>query len=117
MGKEFEYETYPRAQKKKRVLIAGGGPSGMETARTAALRGHEVTLYSSDGFLGGLMPMAAVIKGDYPEDIENIIKWYRRQLKKLGVKIVLGKRLTAAEVEISHRMPWLLPRVLYPVSG
>ena len=70
MGKEIEYEAYPRAKKKKRVLVAGGGPSGMEAARTAALTGHEVTLYSSDGFLGGLMTMAAVIKGDYPETLK-----------------------------------------------
>jgi 2,4-dienoyl-CoA reductase (NADPH2) len=98
MGKELEYETYPPAKKKKRVLIAGGGPAGMEAARTASLRGHEVTLYSSDSFLGGLMPMAAMIKGDYPENIENIIKWYRFQLKKLGVKTVLGKRVTPETV-------------------
>ncbi len=95
MGKELEYEAYPQAKKKKRVLIAGGGPSGMEAARTAALRGHDVTLYSGDRFLGGLMPMAAVIKGNYPEDIENIIKWYSLQMKKLGVKIVTGKKVAA----------------------
>ena len=47
--------------KKKRVLIAGGGPAGMETARVAAKRGHEVTLVEKTGHLGGLLPMAAMV--------------------------------------------------------
>ena len=66
----------------------------MEAARTAAMRGHKVTLYSADNFLGGLMPMAAMIKGDYPENIQDIIDWYRLQLKKLGVKVITGKKVT-----------------------
>jgi len=102
MGKDKEYECYPEAEKKKKVLIAGGGPSGMEAARVSALRGHNVILYSGDSFLGGLMAMAAVVKGDYPENIESIIKWYKLQLEKLGVKVVLGRKVSA-EIVDKHR--------------
>ena len=39
------YNTIERAEKKKKVLVIGGGPAGMEAARVSALRGHDVTLY------------------------------------------------------------------------
>jgi len=111
MGKEKEYEVYPETEKKKKVLVAGGGPSGMEAARVAALRGHHVSLYSADSFLGGLMPMAAVVKGDYPENIQAIIDWYTLQLKKLGVKIVVGEKVTPELVEK------IMPDTLVVASG
>ena len=44
IGREQEYAIKP-AEKKKQVMIVGGGPAGIEAARVAALRGHEVTLY------------------------------------------------------------------------
>jgi 2,4-dienoyl-CoA reductase (NADPH2) len=91
-GKE-EYNKYPEIEKRKKVLIAGAGPAGLEAARVCALRGHEVSLYSKEGFIGGLMNMASVIKGDYPEDIERMVEYYRVQLKKLKVKIVKGKEV------------------------
>ena len=52
------------ASKKKKVMVVGGGPGGMEAARVAALRGHEVTLYEKSSELGGLMSLAAMVK-DY----------------------------------------------------
>ena len=60
-GKEREYEIKP-AEKKKRVLIVGGGLAGMEAARVAALRGHDVTLCDKAPKLGGLVPVAAIVK-------------------------------------------------------
>ncbi|MDP2744085.1 MAG: NAD(P)-binding protein, partial [Dehalococcoidia bacterium] len=52
VGKERDHQLAP-AQKPKRVLVVGGGPAGMETARVAALRGHRVTLYEREAKLGG----------------------------------------------------------------
>ena len=60
-GREREYEITPAATK-KRVLVAGGGPAAMEAARVAALRGHEVAIYEKGPRLGGLLPIAAVVK-------------------------------------------------------
>jgi 2,4-dienoyl-CoA reductase (NADPH2) len=97
-GKE-EYNKYPKTQEKKKVLVVGAGPAGLEAARVSALRGHEVVLYSKEGFIGGLMNMASVIKGDYPEDIQAIVEYYRVHLKKLKVKLVKGKEADLKTIE------------------
>ncbi len=98
LGKGKEYDIKPAAQKKK-VMIIGGGPSGMEAARVAALRGHDVTLYDKIGKLGGAMLVAATVKGVEKEDLVGLIRYFEIQLKKLGVKVNLGKEVTPALVD------------------
>lgn len=73
-------------QKKKRVAIVGGGPGGMEAARLATVRGHDVTLYERRK-LGGAMHEAAW-DPDLKLDIQFLIDYYVRQMEKLNVKIV-----------------------------
>jgi 2,4-dienoyl-CoA reductase (NADPH2) len=85
------FNTIEKAEKKKKVLVIGGGPAGMSAARVSALRGHDVTLYEKTKALGGLMPLASMVKGSHPEDLSLIIGYFERQLHKLGVKVVLGK--------------------------
>ncbi len=87
------YRTIERADRKKKVLVIGGGPAGMEAARVSALRGHDVTLYEKSSKLGGLMPLAAIVKGPHPEDVPLIIRYLERQITKLGVKVKLGKEV------------------------
>jgi len=98
-GKEREYEIRP-AKSTKRVMIIGGGPAGMETARVAASRGHDVTLYEQEGKLGGSMPLAAMIKGFEREEIMGFVRYLQTQVKKLGVKVNLGTKATPAIVEM-----------------
>jgi 2,4-dienoyl-CoA reductase (NADPH2) len=95
LGKEREYEIKP-AKKKKVVVVVGGGPSGMEAARVAALRGHEVILYEKDAKLGGLLPLASLIKGVEIENIPALARYLETQITKLGVKIKLGEKFTPA---------------------
>jgi 2,4-dienoyl-CoA reductase (NADPH2) len=97
LGKEKEYEIQPTAVKKK-VLIIGGGPAGMEAARVAALRGHDVTLCEKDRKLGGSLYLAGIIKGFGIEDMTCITSYLGNQVNKLGVKIKLGKEVTPAVV-------------------
>jgi len=79
-------ELKPAANKKK-VMIVGGGPAGMEAARVTSLRGHEVTLYEKDNELGGQLKLAAASPG---KDKVNYIKeYYSTQLPKSGVNISL----------------------------
>jgi 2,4-dienoyl-CoA reductase (NADPH2) len=71
----------------------------MEAARVAALRGHDVTLYEKSKKLGGLLPIAALVKGTEIEDLPAIVRYLGRQIAKLGVKINLGKEVGLAEIE------------------
>jgi 2,4-dienoyl-CoA reductase (NADPH2) len=93
-GKEREYVIKP-AEKPKRILIAGGGPAGMEAARVAAERGHEVMLYERERRLGGQLLLAAMLRDEY----ETLSQYLTTQLKKLGVKIELGKQVTPETIK------------------
>jgi 2,4-dienoyl-CoA reductase (NADPH2) len=97
-GREKEYEIKP-AGKKKRVMVVGGGPAGMETAIVAALRGHEVTLCDREPRLGGSLLLAALVKGFDREDILGLVSYYETQVTKLGVGKRLGKEVSRSVVE------------------
>jgi 2,4-dienoyl-CoA reductase (NADPH2) len=90
LGREREYEIKP-AKVKKRIMVIGGGPAGMETARVAALRGHDVTLYEKESTLGGSLPLAAMVKGFEREDLLSLVRYLKTQITKLGVKINRGQ--------------------------
>lgn len=84
-GREGELCTIPAAVKPKKVAIIGGGPSGMEAARVAALKGHEVTLYEKRE-LGGMLIEASV--PDNKADIRRLINYYIAQMKKHDISII-----------------------------
>ncbi len=73
---------------RKRLLVVGGGPAGLEAARTAALRGHEVHLYEALRHLGGQVTMAAT--APHRADLSAITEWLAGECERLGVKIQLG---------------------------
>ncbi|EFK05285.1 putative NADH oxidase [delta proteobacterium NaphS2] len=91
VGKEREYKIEPAAKPKK-VLVIGGGPGGMEAARVAALRGHDVILYEKLDRLGGHLMEASM--AEHKKDIRPLIGWLSSQIKKGGVEVVLGKEVT-----------------------
>ncbi len=105
------YNTIEKAETEKKVLVIGGGPAGMEAARVSALRGHDVTLYEKSHKLGGLLPLAAMVKGFHPEDLPALISYLERQITKLGVKIKLGKEADLPVIES------IKPEVVFLAAG
>ena len=98
IGTEDGYVLKP-AQKKKKVLVVGSGPAGLEAARVAATRGHEVTLYEKEHKLGGMLQLAGLVKGYELEDLTELVRYWEIQLRKLGVKVKLGTEFTPAVLD------------------
>jgi NADPH-dependent 2,4-dienoyl-CoA reductase/sulfur reductase-like enzyme len=90
-GREKEMALVP-ADKPKQVLVAGGGPAGLEAARVAALRGHKVTLCEKEEKLGGQINIASV--PPFMQEISQLIQYLSGQAEKAGVQIELGTEVT-----------------------
>ena len=82
--------------KKKKIAVVGSGPAGMSFSTTAAERGHDVTLYEADNKIGGQLNIAKAIPGKY--EFDETIRYFKRQMEITGVKVQLGKKVTAAEL-------------------
>lgn len=96
VGHEEKFKILP-AVTKKRILVVGGGAAGMEAARVAAKRGHQVFLYEKEAYLGGQLVMAAKTPGR--SEMDKPVAYYRHLLKKLGVTVRLGISATRALIE------------------
>ena len=91
-GRELEYAELKLAVTKKKVMIIGGGPAGMEAARVASLRGHEVTLYDRGRELGGQLLIASIPPGK--QKLLCLRDYLATQIRKQGVRIELGTEVT-----------------------
>lgn len=98
MGQQLPEKNRTAAPERvKKVLIAGGGPAGMEAAITAANRGHDVTLVEKSDKLGGnLYPAGAPY---FKEDILKLCKVMVKRVEEAGVKVVLNTEVTPEYVE------------------
>jgi NADPH-dependent 2,4-dienoyl-CoA reductase/sulfur reductase-like enzyme len=73
----------------RRVLVVGGGPAGLEAARTSALLGHDVTLWEQRETLGGQLALAE--RAPQQQEWGQLRRWLARQVEELGVEVVLGQ--------------------------
>ncbi len=112
VGKEREYVIRPAA-KKKRVLIIGGGPAGMEAARVLALQGHLVNLCDKNSQLGGQMLLAAL--PPHKEAIGDFTTYLMAQIRKLPIQIELGQTATPGDIERSNPDVLILATGVLPV--
>ncbi|MDR1359322.1 MAG: FAD-dependent oxidoreductase [Coriobacteriales bacterium] len=93
LGRETRYAHIGRAEVKKKIMIVGGGPAGMQAAQIAARRGHEVTLYEKDDELGGrLREASALYKKE--DTHRKYLDWSRRATRESGATIRLGVEVT-----------------------
>jgi pyruvate/2-oxoglutarate dehydrogenase complex dihydrolipoamide dehydrogenase (E3) component len=93
MGKELEYNTVP-AVKKKKVMVIGGGPAGMEAARALAERGHETLLYEKSSKPGGQWSILA----NYRPEANRLIHYLSQGLIRSGVKLFFNHEATLQTV-------------------
>ncbi len=81
-----------KPEKPKKVLIAGGGPAGMEAAITLAARGHEVTLAEKSGKLGGnLYPAGSAY---FKDDIRKLCEILKKRVAHADIKVALNTEVT-----------------------
>ncbi len=95
-GHERELAIKP-APKRKKVLVVGAGPSGMEAARVVDLRGHQVILCEKQDRVGGQLYYAS--RAQHKKEFEEVIRFLEVQLKKSHVDIRLGTEVTSGLVQ------------------
>lgn len=87
LGNEEKYRMDP-VEKVKKVLIIGGGPGGLEAARVARKRGHQVTLLEKSPRLGGQMLLASI--PPHRQTLSKAMDWLTREVDREGVEIKLN---------------------------
>ncbi len=90
VGSEYIHEddVFSPAEASKHILIVGGGPAGLETARVAAARGHKVTLFEARSELGGQQRFASRVPGR--EDVAGYLSWLEHSARSGDVDIRLS---------------------------
>lgn len=98
IGRERSHDdaVLTAARTVRRVVVVGGGPAGAEAARVARTRGHEVDLFEAQDRLGGVLNVAR--RAPRTQGLDDIVEWYRDELRRLGVRLHLAHAVSADEV-------------------
>ena len=97
-GNEFnEWIAKGQPTQPKRVLVAGGGPGGMQAAITAAQRGHDVILVEKTESLGGALHFAKYV--DFKYDMYRLAEGLAYECEKYNVKVMLNTEITGKLVD------------------
>ncbi len=99
-GYEHLYRKIDKTESAKKVMIIGGGPAGMTAAYSAALKGHNVTLFEKDKELGGQLKIACVPPNK--DIIKNVALWQIGEMKRQGVTVKTGVEVTKELIETEN---------------
>lgn len=98
-GREHQWPDYPRGPRprsRRRVLIIGAGPAGMQAAIVAAHRGHDVTVWERQAQVGGQWRLAAVPPGK--AELASMTRWQLEEMRGTSVTLELEREATVDEV-------------------
>ncbi|TCT11579.1 hypothetical protein EDC22_104342 [Tepidamorphus gemmatus] len=96
VGREGDWGEIPVIARRRRVLVLGGGPAGLEAARIAALAGHQVTLWERTEALGGRLVLAGTGAGR--GDLHRMRDWLTAAVGRAGIAVATGVTATADAV-------------------
>lgn len=97
VGRELRWtDDLPLTTQPQRIVVVGGGPAGLECARVAAARGHDVVLLEQQPRLGGQILLAA--RAPHREELRGIVEWLTSECELAGVDVRLGVAATSEVV-------------------
>ncbi len=96
-GRESEFDPVAKAATRKRVLVVGGGPAGLEASAVAARLGHDVVLLERSDRLGGQMNVAS--RAPFKAEIDELTAFLVARVRSSGVEIRLDQELTAEALD------------------
>ena len=96
IGRESELGTVIPARDRKRVVVVGAGPAGLEAARMSAIRGHDVVVLEQNERAGGQVRISSTAPGR--GELAGIVDWPEGSARRAGVRFELGVTATADRV-------------------
>ena len=97
LGWEYRYPRFIPAKTKKKIMVIGGGPGGMEATRILAERGHDVVLYEKEDKIGGRMTEASSLW--LKDGFKRYHEFAVRKTMECGAEIKLGKAATPEDIK------------------
>lgn len=90
------HEELKPASKKRKVVVVGAGPAGLEAALRASERGHDVFLYEKSDSIGGSVKFGSI--PSFKKDLCALLEAYKKSLKNSGVNYSSGREMTASQL-------------------
>jgi 2-enoate reductase len=91
------HEPLQPSSRKKKVMVVGAGPGGINAALTAAARGHDVTLYDAQPQIGGMLYPGS--RPNCKQELGLLLKYYEEELADSSVKVTTGVQVTLKRVQ------------------